>query len=571
MIKYIAFTYDKHLYATCYGIDPFAAERCPFANIFDPAAAGRGEMRCFTSLVGGDEYSLPRLQETEIVVADKVAKFLSGKGWIEVAGIRYNVIFDSNGIQCINPDGVDVNIETPAPEVDEEPTEPTNDIIDTAICSEEKEPVTVATAPVAEPVPEPVIETPVVEPVPVADLEPVVDTPGVVDTPVVESAPEDAIAQESTVEPVSAGEPEPKKEWEAPVIEEVSVQKKDFVTPELIEVTPQNDQLTAFAMSHSPETPSLKELDAEIDTPSVDVDFEKNSSPVEEPIELVDTCPTTLKDMVEAVANAEPTQFVVGEVSGASEDFMNKPEEEPVVSRPSGIGFSGSSRRRSGLKCGLSIGAQSTLSGVQFGTFEPRKVEPKLPPSGPRRTYTVTGRPTSSVYGRNQNVLSGQETTPIPSPAFAEAVAKSEDQLMESWREQAKPDLTQRWDNSTLMKEEKSILVEPEPIVDEHARLEQDKANFKESLSADVRRVIDEIPLSIVGPIAEFTTNPVNVRRLTNESDAYCIDNRWHKAGKWYCIDVVNETARYFFNSKLNVSIQIPHAILKGWLRVVHG
>ena len=174
MIKYISFTYNKHIYATCYGIDPFAAAKCPYANIFDPSAAGRGELRCFTSLVGGNEYTLPRLQDVEITVADTVAKFMAGKGWTEVAGVRYNIVFDSNGIQCFDPNGVDINAvivetDTAVPEektdVKEEPTtvaqEPDSTNTDSPVTITD-ETVVEASNPVSVPVVAPVVSIGVV-------------------------------------------------------------------------------------------------------------------------------------------------------------------------------------------------------------------------------------------------------------------------------------------------------------------------------------------------------------------------------------------------------------------------
>lgn len=526
MIKYITFTYNKHLYATCYGIDPFAAERCPYNNIFDPAAAGRGEMRCFSSLVGGDEYSLPRLQEAEITVADPVAKFLAGKGWIEVAGVRYDVTFDSNNIQCINPEGVDVNSEETITE--SRSTEEAN--VEYVTIPKEIEEIVV-----------------------VPDEDPMEKKDWV--APTFEEVPESAetgeISEVATVKETS--------EVETPVInteahkgttlkEAITESSIDLVKP----VSLDYDAVPEETVSYSAADANFTHMIEIVST--------------EEPKELVDDVPPQIIEEVKALAEKNPA----GIVTGVAEDFMNPPVEEPVVHKPTGIGFSGDVIQREPVHVGIQLGTTTSSAGIEFGTFKPRVVEPK-PVHVQRKTYTVTGRPVQTqMY--EPVLVQPIADVPVPSQAFAQAVAKSETELMESWREQAPADMCQRWDKPAISKEEKAPVIEEVPVVtDDFEKREYDKKAFLISVSADIARVIEKIPLSIIGPIAEFTTNPVNTRRLTNESDAYCIDNRWHKAGKWYCIDVVNDTARYFFNSRLNISIQIPQATLKEWLRVVNG
>ena len=527
MIKYIAFTYNKHLYATCYGIDPFAAERCPFNNIFDPASAGRGEMRCFTSLVGGDEYSLPRLQDVEVTVADTVAKFIAGKGWIEVGGIRYDVTFDSNSIKCIGPDGIDVNTENPIQKeedviTEEVTTEETVAVEEVEIVSESAEATT--------------------EEIPAEKVED--------ETPTEEA--------ETSVEEVETQDASLKSLVKKLDIPDISL---DFT--ETPNDTVGYSEAEATFVEYAPEMASSEsEEDSVITVPYEGI--EDVVVPVDETGEDIIS--------VQEVATEELVEETVTEPElGVADDFMNPPEYEERAKKPSGLTVGNEINSREPVRGKIVLGGSNVSQGIQFGTFKPRSAEAHEKPTLQRKTYTVTGRPvTTQMYERQPVQL--PVDAPVPSAAFAQAVAKSEEQLVESWREQVKPDLTQRWDKPAISKEEKLPVedVVMEPINDSEQR-ELDKRCFLESVSADVARVIEQIPLHIVGPIAEFTTNPVNVRRLTNESDAYCIDNRWHKAGKWYCIDVVNDTARYFFNSKLNVSIQIPQAILKEWLRIVNG
>ena len=166
-----------------------------------------------------------------------------------------------------------------------------------------------------------------------------------------------------------------------------------------------------------------------------------------------------------------------------------------------------------------------------------------------------------------------EETKPIPTvetqPQLQHAVEVSADKLMKSWSKQAEPDMTKRWEEPP-----KEPFPTVEPITEETAvteigdDLEQKKNEFLQYVDEPVKSILPTIPISLVGNIPEFTTNAVNTKALAEQMDNYCIDNRWHKSGKWYCIDVVNERARYFFNSRQNVSIQIPMSVLREWSKL---
>lgn len=109
--------------------------------------------------------------------------------------------------------------------------------------------------------------------------------------------------------------------------------------------------------------------------------------------------------------------------------------------------------------------------------------------------------------------------------------------------------------------------VSEEPAVSKEAA----KKEFRSKLSDEINEVIGRIPGEMLGPITEFTTNPINTEALEKRGDLYCIDNRWHKVGKWFCIDCVANLTRHFYNSRQNISIAIPINVCKEWLRLTRG
>ena len=109
--------------------------------------------------------------------------------------------------------------------------------------------------------------------------------------------------------------------------------------------------------------------------------------------------------------------------------------------------------------------------------------------------------------------------------------------------------------------------VSEEPAVSKEAA----KKELRSKLSDEINEVIGRIPGEMLGPITEFTTNPINTEALEKRGDLYCIDNRWHKVGKWFCIDCVANLTRHFYNSRQNISIAIPINVCKEWLRLTRG
>jgi len=100
---------------------------------------------------------------------------------------------------------------------------------------------------------------------------------------------------------------------------------------------------------------------------------------------------------------------------------------------------------------------------------------------------------------------------------------------------------------------------------DKEIVLEKLKTHFSE----EVRNIIDKIPEAMLGSITEFTMYPIDKDNLDKNGTHYCIDNRWYKSGNWYCIDVVCNASRYFYNSVDNITVEIPIADCKAWAHAI--
>lgn len=97
----------------------------------------------------------------------------------------------------------------------------------------------------------------------------------------------------------------------------------------------------------------------------------------------------------------------------------------------------------------------------------------------------------------------------------------------------------------------------------------QRKKEVRATFTQEVRDVIGDIPTQLLGSIEEFTTEPVNVDEVNRGGVMYCIDRRWHKAGNWFCIDVVPNASRYFYNHNKGVSIEISIKDVRAWKSVI--
>lgn len=114
----------------------------------------------------------------------------------------------------------------------------------------------------------------------------------------------------------------------------------------------------------------------------------------------------------------------------------------------------------------------------------------------------------------------------------------------------------------SIVQEDKA---EEDPDKDRDAKKRELRAKF----SPEVNKVIGNIPHEMLGTIDEFTTNPVDVEELNSKGTFFCIDHRWHKTGNWFCIDVIPDKARYFYNPRLEVSMQIALTDLRAWSEVL--
>ena len=162
-----------------------------------------------------------------------------------------------------------------------------------------------------------------------------------------------------------------------------------------------------------------------------------------------------------------------------------------------------------------------------------------------------------------------------------EPVLSEEEQLMAKWQEKKNAQLN-RFEQPIAYERqyepvdelEASIpkpesVVTAEPVMSEADAKKKRKEELRASMSPAVASVIGNIPLECLCSISEFTSRPVDRAALDRDGDMFCIDNRWHRQGKWFCIDVVPNGSRYFFNSRLNVSIEIPVADCKAWYEAV--
>ena len=196
------------------------------------------------------------------------------------------------------------------------------------------------------------------------------------------------------------------------------------------------------------------------------------------------------------------------------------------------------------------------------------------------KSTTITGRPSGMSFGRQMPfkryadnsdndvseaaILRQRNNTPVQTLDKDMDMERAE-ALMRSWQNAQKADLSAKWEQpvpETVSEE----VVEVKAVTESDADIRKAaKEAVRATLPAEINDVIGDIPVEMLTSIAEFTTSPVDIKSLEEQGDLFCIDRRWHRQGKWYCIDVVCNTSRYFFNSKLGVSIEIPISYCKAW------
>lgn len=281
--------------------------------------------------------------------------------------------------------------------------------------------------------------------------------------------------------------------------------------------------------------------------------------------------------------NEEPAPEPEPEEVGTDHEPTPAPEPEPKE-QPSldtteefyGFKFGSGKMRDKPVILGGAVVEQSLAIGVELVSKQTY-----VPPHLRRREFEASIRPsTATVRYPWQRAEDMEEERAMPtqpyvpsgvptvSPEPTEKVAKptlfvpkTEPEQVEHWEQAEKlaPTVTMETPHTTPQ--------EPvAPSADENKEL---KEAFRSTLSPEVNKIIGDIPHSILGSIEAFTTNDIDEKALQEQGEVYCIDRRWQKCGKWYCIDVVNHYSRYFFNPKLSVSIEIPTATCKEWLNIV--
>lgn len=167
----------------------------------------------------------------------------------------------------------------------------------------------------------------------------------------------------------------------------------------------------------------------------------------------------------------------------------------------------------------------------------------------PKEPFTESGTPT---------------VAPEPAPKSTE-VDKAWEPLME-----IRDNWSQSVELAPLLTEEKKDITPEAPTTVNEVNKELKEA-FRSTLSPEVNAVIGDIPHSILGSIEAWSSNDIDMKQLEEQGDIYCIDHRWQKCGKWFCIDLISRYTRYFYNSKLGVSLEIPTSTCKEWLNIVSG
>ena len=264
-----------------------------------------------------------------------------------------------------------------------------------------------------------------------------------------------------------------------------------------------------------------------------------------------------------------------------SEGFMNKPVADKPVEN-----FSEPTDKRKFTGVGMTIGSlKGTPSNLVLG--HTRRNVSGITLNGnmpePNTTEDYRSRALKRPFNRTFMQEEAQSRAPWrPRPIRQqEPVLSEEEQLMAKWQEKKNAQLN-RFEQpvsyerqyepvdeleASIPKQES--VVTAEPVMIEADAKKKRKEELRASMSPAVASVIGNIPLECLCSISEFTSRPVDRAALDRDGDMFCIDNRWHRQGKWFCIDVVSNGSRYFFNSRLNVSIEIPVADCKAWYEAV--
>ena len=328
------------------------------------------------------------------------------------------------------------------------------------------------------------------------------------------------------------------------------------------------------------ETP-VNEVAAETPVPVPVPEPEPEPEPVPEPVHepVPAPAPDFMQPPVPEPVHEEVPTYVHS--TPVSEGFMNKPVEDKPVEN-----FSEPTDKRKFTGVGMTIGSlKGTPSNLVLG--HTRRNVSGITLNGnmpePNTTEDYRSRALKRPFNRTFMQDEAQSRAPWrPRPIRQqEPVLSEEEQLMAKWQEKKNAQLN-RFEQpvsyerqyepvdeleASIPKQES--VVTAEPVMSEADAKKKRKEELRASMSPAVASVIGNIPLECLCSISEFTSRPVDKAALDRDGDMFCIDNRWHRQGKWFCIDVVSNGSRYFFNSRLNVSIEIPVVDCKAWYEAV--
>ena len=299
--------------------------------------------------------------------------------------------------------------------------------------------------------------------------------------------------------------------------------------------------------------------------------------PVPEPVPEVEPVPAP--DFMQPPVTEEVPTYA--RPTPVTEGFMNKPIEDKPVEN-----FSEHTDKRKFTGVGMTIGSlKGTPSNLVLGHTRRNVSGITLNGNMPEPNTTEDYRSRALKRPFNRTFMQEEvqpRTTWRPRPIRQqEPVLSEEEQLMAKWQEKKNAQLN-RFEQpvsyerqyepvdeleASIPKQES--VVTAEPVMSEADAKKKRKEELRASMSPAVASVIGNIPLECLCSISEFTSRPVDKAALDRDGDMFCIDNRWHRQGKWFCIDVVPNASRYFFNSRLNVSIEIPVADCKAWYEAV--
>lgn len=302
-------------------------------------------------------------------------------------------------------------------------------------------------------------------------------------------------------------------------------------------------------------------------------------APVPEPKPLVETEPLVVEESVVEEPEPEP---VVEEpepepVKGVMVDFMNAPEE--ATEEVKGRVF-----KRVGLTLGRPIGEPTNL--VLGPTEGVRHIGARIGGAMPAPNVTddYRSRQLRRSYGRPQQIIETRvrnDQFTVHAPVKVEPMSVSEeDQLMQRWREKSiKANRYEQSQTPTAPTAPTDALEEavlenttpetPAPTEDDIDERAQRKAAARADMPEAVAKIIGDIPIDCLATISEFTNREVDEAKLRKEKDMYCVDNRWHRQGSWFCIDVVSHAARYFYNSKRDIAIEISIKDCRAWYTAI--